>query len=94
MSRPSRPRRALALEPGDEVVRQLDPLQGLPQDELARVQDERLVVGDAHQLGQVGLRRAHVDVRVAVVAEDPERSIEVEVHRRRLQVDRVVRLDA
>ena len=58
------------------------------------MEDERLVVLDRQQLGQVGLRRADVDVRVAVVAEDPERPVEVEVDRRRLEVVRVVRVDA
>ncbi len=34
-----------------------------------------------------------VDERVAVVAEDAEAAVEVEIHRRRLQVGRVVRID-
>jgi hypothetical protein len=38
------PQARLALEPGHEVVRQLDPLEGLTEDELAGVEDERLVV--------------------------------------------------
>ena len=46
------------------------------------------------QLGQVRLGRPHVDERVAVVAEDPEAAVEVEVDRRRLEVVRVVRVDA
>ena len=57
------------------------------------MEDERLVVGDRQHLGQVRLRRPDVDVRVAVVAEDPERAVEVEVDRRRLEVGRVVRPD-
>ena len=57
------------------------------------MEDERLVVRDAQQLGQVGLGGTDVDVRVAVVAEDPERAVEMEVHRRGLEIDRVVRLD-
>ncbi len=58
------------------------------------MKDERLLVGDLEHLGQVGLGRADVDERIAVVAEDPEAPIEVEVDRRRLEVARVVRLDA
>ena len=46
------------------------------------------------QLRQVRLRRPRVDERVAVVAEDAEAPVEVEVHRRRLEVGRVVRVDA
>ena len=38
------------------------------------------------QLGQVRLRLADVDVGVAIVAEDTEAAIEVEVDRRRLEV--------
>ena len=55
--------RRLAFEASDEIVRQLDPLERLAEDELARVEDERLVVRDLEQLGQVGLRAADVDVR-------------------------------
>ena len=82
-----------SFEPAHEVVRQLDPLEHLAEDELARVEDERLVVRDGQHLGQVRLRAADVDVRVAVVAEDPEPAVEVEVDRRRLEVCRVVRPD-
>jgi hypothetical protein len=87
------PQRRLPFEPGDEIVGQLDPLVRLAEDEFARMEDERLVVGDREELGQIGLRRADVDVRVAIVAKDPERAIEVQVHGRWLQVGRVVRLD-
>ena len=58
------------------------------------MEDERLVVVDPEQLGQVRLGGPDVDVGVAVVAEDPEAAVEVEVHRRRLEVVRVVRVDA
>ena len=44
-------------------------------------------------LGQVGLRIAHVDEGVAVVAEDAEAAIEMEVDRGGLQVARIVRID-
>ena len=73
MSSPSRPSDDSALQPRHEVVRQLHPLQRPPEHELARVEDERLVVRDRQQLGQVRLRRPRVDVGVAVVAEHPER---------------------
>ena len=43
---PEPAQRALALEPGDEVVRQLDPFERLAEHELAGVEDERLVVRD------------------------------------------------
>ncbi len=84
---------SLTLQSRHEVIRQLDPLERLAEDELTGMEDERLVVLDPEQLGQVGLGRADVDVRVAVVAEDPEAAVEVEVDRRRLEVGRVVRVD-
>src|SRR3712207_2210304 len=44
------PDRALALDARDDVVRQLDPLLRAPEDELARVDDERLPVVDLDAL--------------------------------------------
>ncbi len=90
---PQAAQRALPLEPGHEVVRQLDPLERLPEHELARMEDERFVVVDGQQLRQVGLGRPDIDVRVAVVAEDAKRAIKMEVDRRRLEVLWVVWLD-
>jgi len=90
---PQPPQAALPLQARHQVVRQLHPLDRLAQHELPRVEDERLVVPDRQQLGQVRLRLADVDERVAVVAEDPEAPIEVEVDRARLEVGRIVRLD-
>ena len=58
------------------------------------MEDERLVVADAQQLGQVRLGLARVDERIAVVAKDPEAAVEVEVDRRRLEIGGVVGLDA
>ena len=72
---------------------QLHPLERLAEDELAGMEDERLVIRDAEQLGQIGLRGADVDEGVAVVPEDSEGSVEVEVDRRGLEVGRVVRAD-
>src|SRR4029079_17371514 len=57
------------------------------------MQDERVIVLDRHQLGQVRLRVSDVDVRIAVVAEDAEPSVEVQVDRRGLEVLLIVRLD-
>ncbi len=85
MSRPSRPRLDLALQAGHDVVGQLDPLEGLAQHELAGVQDERLVTIDRGDLGQVGLLLARIDERVAMVVEDAELAVEMQVHRGRLQ---------
>ena len=93
MSSPRRPRRRLALQASDQVVRQLDPFERLAEHEFAGMEDERLVVADRQQLGQVGLWRPDIDVRVAVVPEDTERPIEMQIDGRRLEVLRVVRLD-
>ena len=60
---------------------QLDPHECLRKHELARMQDEGLVVADRLHLGQIGLRLANVDERVAAVAVDAEVAIQVQVHR-------------
>ena len=60
-----------------------------PEHELARVQDERLVAVRLHLAGQVGLVGRRVDVRVAVVLEDPEEPVEPHVDRRGLQHRRI-----
>ena len=85
--------RRLALEARDEVIGQLHPLERLAEDELARVEDEWLVGLDVQELREVGLRSADVDVRVAVVAKDPESPVEVQIDRGWLEVVRVVRVD-
>src|SRR3954447_7552622 len=82
-----------SFQPRHDVVRELHPLQRPAEHELARVEDERLLVRDREQLGEVGLRLARVDEGVAVVAEDAERAVEVEVDRRRLEIRRVIRVD-
>ena len=56
MSSPNRPRHDFALEPRDEIVGQRDALEGGAEHELAGVQDERAVVADLDQLGEVFLR--------------------------------------
>ncbi len=88
------PERRLALQAGDQIVRQLDPFERLTQHELTRVQHEGLVVGDAQKLGQVRLGRADVDVWIAVVAEDAEAAVQVEVDRGRLEIGRIVGIDS
>ena len=84
VSRPSRPSARLALKPAGDVVGQRDDLVGGPEHELARVQDERLVVVGLDQPGQVGLLHRRVDVRVAVVLEHPEVAVQPDVDARRL----------
>ena len=81
MSSPSRPSERLALEARDEVVGQRDPLERRAEHELARVEDERLVVADLDELGQLLHRLLHVDERVARVAKDAEEAVDPHVHR-------------
>ena len=90
---PEPPERALAFEPGDEVVGQSDALEGGAEHELAGMEDERLVAGDLDQLGELRLLLARVDHRGAVVAEDAEAVAEVQVDARRLDRIGQVRLD-
>ena len=90
---PEPPERRLPLEPGDEVVRQRDPLERRAEHELARVEDERPLLVDLDELGQVLLRLLDVDERVARVAEDAEVAVDADVDARRLEQRRVVRVD-
>ena len=85
--------RGLALEPGHQVVGQRDALVGGAEHELARVEDERGVVLDLDDLGQVFLGLLRVDVRRGVVAEHPEVAVDVQVHGRRLHIPILDRVD-
>ena len=88
MSRPSLAQRALPLEPGHEVVREGDALEGGAEHELAGVEDEGALLLDLDELGEVLLPLLRVDEGRGVVAEDTEVPIDVEIDRRGL--DRVV----
>ena len=83
----------LALDAGDDVVGQLDPLERAPEAELARVDHERLVVADHDLLGEARGRLAQVDRRGAVVVEHAERVAEAQVDARRLDQARIPGLD-
>ena len=67
---------------------------GAPEDELAGVDDERLLVADLHELGEVLRRVGQVDRRDAVVVEDAERAAQAQVDAGRLDHGLVPRLDA
>ena len=55
------PEARLALEPGDEVVGQRHPLERRAEHELAGVEDERVVLVDLDELGQLLVVLLHVD---------------------------------
>ena len=93
ISRPSRPERALPFEAGDEIVRQLHPLERRAEHELAGVKDERIAVLDLHELRQPLLLALDVDVGIAVVAKDPKQAVDANIEARRLHQRRVVRID-
>ena len=86
------PEGRLALDPGGDVVRQRADLVRRPQDELARVQDEGLLTVGLDHPRQVRLVGSGVDVRVAMVFEDPEEAVRTHVDRRRLHHRRLPRL--
>ena len=58
------------------------------------MQDERALVVDLDELGQLLLRLPYVDERVAVVVEDAEVAVDAHVDARRLQQRLVVGVDA
>ena len=82
----------LALEPRRHVVRQGHDLVGGRQDELPRVQDERLALLDLDQPGELGLLLRGVDHGVLVVVEQPEQPVDPDVDAGRLDHRRVVGL--
>ncbi len=91
----SRPRRPSDDLPSTRAARssgRRDHLEGRPEHELTGVQDERLVALGLDHPGQVRLVGGGVDVRVAVVLEDPEVAVEPEVDARGLDHRLVVGL--
>jgi len=75
-------RRPVPVGAADRAVDEIETVLragGTAEVDSARVEDERLVTGEGQKLGQVRLRLPDVDVRVAVVAEDPEAPVQVEV---------------
>src|SRR4029078_4664461 len=85
--------RALPLQPGDEVVRQAHALERRAEHEFARGQDERRLVVDLDELGQLLLLLLDVDERVPRVAEDPEIAVDAHIQARRLHQRVVVGVD-
>jgi hypothetical protein len=83
----------LALEPRHEVVGQPDALQRRAEHELARMENERVLLLDLDELGQLRLLDLDVDERVAVVVKDTEEPVDADVDTRRLQQRVVVRVD-
>ena len=79
---------ALSLEPRHEIVGQRDALERGAEHELAGVEDERAVVADLDQLGEILLVLLRVDVGRGVVAEHAEVAVDVQVDRRRLDARR------
>ena len=73
---------------------QPDPLEGRAEDELARVEDERLVVLDLDELREALLLRLDVDEGVARVAEHAKQAVDAHVEARRLHERGLVGVDA
>ena len=94
ISRPSRPSDDLPLQSGDEVVGQRHALERRSEDELARVEDERLVVRHLDELRELLLLGLDVDERVARVPEHAEQAVAADVEARRLHETGVVGVDA
>src|SRR3954464_8380216 len=82
----------LALQPPGKLVAEGDHLERRGEHELARVQNERLTVGDLEHGGEVVLLLRRVDVRVQMVVEDPEEAVEPDVDAGRLHQRGIERL--
>ena len=84
---------ALALQASRDVIRQRHHLVGGRQHELPRMQDERVVSRRLHQPRKVGLLDGRVDVRIAVILEDPEVPVHPHVDAGGLDQLRAVRVE-
>ena len=94
VNKKSEPAKArLPLEPGDQIVGEGDAFEGAAEHELTGVEDERAVLFDVDELGEILLRLLRIDVGSGVVAEDAEQRVAVEVDRRRLDRRLVERID-
>src|ERR1035441_5943666 len=60
--------------------RTFHPLESGAEDELAGMEDQRRVLGDVDQLGQILLVLADVDHPTGVVTEEPKVAIDVQIH--------------
>ena len=85
--------RGLTLQARRNVIAQGDELVGGTQDELAGVQDERLVGAHVHQVSEVRLIRRRINHRVAVVIEEAEQAIQAHVNAGRLNQIAVQRVE-
>ena len=78
---------------GHDVDSETNPLQGRSEDELTGVEHEGLFLSNLDQLGQIGLRRSGIDLRVTVIDKNPETVAHPEIYRGRLDEARVVRFN-
>ncbi len=87
------PETRLALDPRDDVIGDLNPLERAPETELAGVDDERIAGWDDDLLSQVRRRVAQVDRRGPVVVKDAERVSKPQIDTGRLDHRRIPRFD-
>jgi len=86
-------RQRLSLQSCHEIVRQPYALERRAEHELARMEDERGVLLDLDELGQVLLLLANVDIGVATVVENSKKAVDPDVHARGLEQRLVVGID-
>ncbi len=83
----------LAFETCNDVIGETNNLKRRPENELARVEDEWLVIACFHTHGEVTLRGFRVDDGVSVVLENPEMGVATQVDTRWLHHRLVIRID-
>ena len=70
------PQGRLSFKAAGDVIGKRHDLESRPENELARVQDERLITFGLNQPSQVWLFHTRIDVRVLVVLEDPKPAVQ------------------
>ena len=84
------PQGRLSFKAAGDVIGKRHDLESRPENELARVQDERLITFGLNQPSQVWLFHTRIDVRVLVVLEDPKPAVQPHVDAGRLDHPLVV----
>ena len=90
---PDSTERAFAFNPGYQVLGEFDVLSGTTQDKIARMQNERLVLGNLDQIAEGFQAFLYINIGSLVVAKNQDFPIKMQVNTGRLNIRIVLRMD-